>query len=106
MNGQTEGQVRRIQAMGIRDRLAEVEKLSACVLDTSCAIHDFFLGESPKTPKPDSAPRENAGYFCQVKNDIDDVYAFLEETMDRLLELSKEIGIDRMKLSERPERRV
>lgn len=106
MNERTVGQIQRIRASEIMDRLAEVEKLSACVLEQSQAIHDFFLGESPKSPSQLPPPRRDTGYFCQVKNGLDDVHANLEEALNRLLVFGKEIGIDATKISERPEQRV
>ena len=106
MNGEDSGAVRRILSGEIKDKLEDVKKLSACILEQSQAMHDFFLGELPAVPKQESLPRGTAGYFCQVKNEIDDVHVFLEKTMNNLIILSKEIGTDRTKISERLERRA
>jgi len=105
VNGEDSGAVRRILSGEIKDKLEDVKKLSACILEQSQATHDFFLGETPTIPAKDSSPRGSAGYFCQVRNDIDDVHGFLREALDSLMALAKEIGIDRTKISERPERR-
>jgi hypothetical protein len=107
MNGSASasGEARRIRAEEINCRLAEVKKLSYCVVKISASLRDFFLGESPGNIKKDEPPRATAGYFCQVKNELDDVHAFLEEALDNLIALGKEIGIDRTKISEHPEQR-
>lgn len=105
MNGQTEGMTRRILAEEIKDKLAEIKKLSACILDQSRSIRDFFLGEPPGTVENNSLPKGSAGYFDQIKNGLDDVRGFLKESMESLITLSKEIGVDGTKVSERPEQR-
>ena len=105
MNGQSEP-TRRILSGEIKDKLEGVKKLSFCILEQSRGISTFFLGEAPRLAEKDSRPRESAGYFGKVKNELDDAHSFLREAMDILVVVGKEIGvdIDKARVSERPER--
>ena len=100
---ETQGMARLIHAEVIKGKLAEIKKVSSCLAEQSQAIHDYFLGESPTAQKETESPKGGVGYFYEVRNGLDDARALLEEAMNNLIVLSQEIGIDRKKISERPE---
>ena len=102
MNEKTAGMGSLIHAGVIKDKLAEIRKVSSCLAEQSKAIHDFFLGESPNADKQIESAKVGLGYFYDIANGLDDVNVLLDAAMDNLIVFGHEIGIDSSKISERP----
>jgi len=94
-----------IHAGVIKDKLAEIRKISSCLAEQSQAIRTYFLGESPNVQKQIESAKGGSGYFYDIMNGLDDVHALLEEAMNNLIVFGHEIGIDRSTISECPKRR-